>query len=58
MLYLLSSYTYLEITYIELIAHLFLKYVQLVNQKKEMIGIIFKWIKHLDNTGNSVLSKY
>ena len=42
MLYLLSSYTYLEITYIELIAHLFLKYVQLVNQKKEMIGIIFK----------------
>lgn len=35
-----------------------LKYVQLVNLEKELKGVIFKWIKHLDNIGNSALSKY
>lgn len=50
---LLSSKAYLEITEIQLIAHLFTQ-IHPISPKKELIGIIFKRIKHLDNKANSV----
>lgn len=40
-----------------IIAHLFIQLCPISQPEKGAEGIIFKWIKHLDTTGNWVLKK-